>query len=248
MERSVATSTNVFKFTEGISELVLGNGSSQGMPGLFSYSDFGSDGKGSSELYTLTDDGTKEAWFDSYNSAHNNGNAPISFLELYATDYNDSSENKLTWSLTNTNFSETLVKDFTVTLFSRLPYAPDGTTPYVENTAIVHTSGNLKEVKNNGTDVVTETWDGVVNAVGGFGSTATDAAVTIASTGWTNTFGKNAVVYLDGIGLTFKVYNNAGTPVYTNSVALAGDSVLLQPSGKIIITGGTLGVGRATPF
>ena len=83
----------------------------------------------------------------------------------------------------------------------------------------------------------------------GIGSTAVDATVTIASTGWTNTFtGKNAVVYMDGVGLTFTVYNTAGTAVYTNSVALSGDTVILQPSGKLIITAGTLGVGRATPL
>lgn len=234
---------------------------------------------------------------------------------------------------TNVTIAATLDAGSTFPLLLQ-PDAPDGTTPYVNDTSIAHTSGNLMEVKNNGTNIyqfgyggqfiitsidgtagmtVTEPfggyldaqagyfdvagisglgygqwfpdandsgfvmlvdssvlhtsgpiaefinhseatkrvmvmWDGSVDATGGFSSSATDAAVTIASTGWTNTFGKNAVVYLDGIGLTFKVANSAGTFVYTNSVALAGDSVLLQPSGKIIITGGTLGVGRATPF
>ena len=89
---------------------------------------------------------------------------------------------------------------------------------------------------------------GVGTALSGFSSTATDAAVTIASTGWTNTFGKNALVYLDGVGLTFTVYNNAGTAVYTNNTALGGDSIILQPSGKVIITAGTSVNGRATPF
>ena len=78
-------------------------------------------------------------------------------------------------------------------------------------------------------------------------STDTTAAVSIAATGWTNTFGKSAVVYYDGTAVTATVYNNAGTAIYTNATALAGGSVLLQPSGKVILSG-TGVTGRATPF
>lgn len=88
-----------------------------------------------------------------------------------------------------------------------------------------------------------------VTSTNGFSSTASDAAVTIASTGWTNTFGKNAVVYMDSVaGITYTVYNNALTAVYTNGTVALTATVILQPAGKVIITGGTLGVGRATPF
>jgi hypothetical protein len=82
---------------------------------------------------------------------------------------------------------------------------------------------------------------------GGIGSTDTTAAVSIAATGWTNTFGKNAVVYYDGTNITAKVYNNAGTAIYTNTAALSGGSVLLQPSGKVILSGTGVN-GRAAPF
>ncbi len=192
------------------------------------------------------------------------------------------------------------------------PTAADGSTPYLFDTSIAHTSGNLMEVKNNGTNVAYFKYDGSLTSergansavlgvssggtpyisgtsalqlsggsgtvtlsansltpspdnsvdagtasfgfrVGYFGSgvssKATDAAVTIAATGWTNTFGKNATVYMDSVaGITYTVYNDAGTAVYTNSVSALNSTVNLQPSGKVIITAGTLAVGRATPF
>lgn len=125
------------------------------------------------------------------------------------------------------------------------PWVADGLTPNILDTAAAHTSGNLLEVKNGGTNVITGTWDGVVNAVGGFGSTANDTAVTIASTGWTNTLGKNAQVMMDGVALVYKVADAAGTFWYTNGTALAGAEFTLQTGGKFIITSGTLTVGRA---
>ena len=79
------------------------------------------------------------------------------------------------------------------------------------------------------------------------GSMDTNAAVNIDATGWTNTFGKQAVVYFDGTGVTATVYNSAGTAIYTNSIALAGGSIILQPSGKVILSG-TGVTGRATVF
>jgi hypothetical protein len=135
-------------------------------------------------------------------------------------------------------------------VFSAQPSLGPGQTSYKFDTTLSHTSGNLAYFANNATNKVWITFDGNTTAVGGFSSQAPDAAVTIASTGWTNTFGKNAVVYMDSAaGITFTVYNNAVTPIYTNSTTATGVStVLLQPSGRVIITAGTLGVGRATPF
>jgi len=83
---------------------------------------------------------------------------------------------------------------------------------------------------------------------GGFASFSTDSAIAISTTGWTNTFGKNAVVRFDGTAMTYTVYNNAGTPIYTNTVALGHSTELLQASGKIIITAGTGVSGVASPF
>ena len=101
---------------------------------------------------------------------------------------------------------------------------------------------------NNGTTVFSVAGSGLASSVAGFGSTDTTAAVNITATGWTNTFGKNAVVYYDGTAVTAIVKNNAGTAVYTNAAALTGmSSILLQPSGAVILSG--TGVkGRATPF
>jgi hypothetical protein len=136
------------------------------------------------------------------------------------------------------------------TVFLLRPFIAATSTPYVFNTEKVHTGGNLFGIQNKNTNKFTVDYLGEATAVEGFSSTASDAAVTIDATGWTNTFSKNAVVYMDSAaGITFTVYNNAGAAVYTNSTtATAVSSVLLQPSGKVIITAGTLGAGRATPF
>lgn len=144
-------------------------------------------------------------------------------------------------------FGIEVAPDYTAKL-SLYPTDPDGGVPYEFNTTLTHTGGNLVTFENNDVEVFSIDYTGKTTAVAGFSSTATDAAVTIASTGWTNTFGKNAVVYMDGVGLTYTVYDNALTPVYTNSVTVVNATVILQPSGKVIITDGTLGVGRATPF
>jgi hypothetical protein len=80
----------------------------------------------------------------------------------------------------------------------------------------------------------------------GVSSLDTTAAVNIASTGWTNTFGKNARVNFDGTGMTFTVFNTAGTAQYTNTLAHTGSMEIgLQTAGKITITGtGVVGMAR----
>lgn len=83
--------------------------------------------------------------------------------------------------------------------------------------------------------------------IAGLSSSDTTASVAISATGWTNTFGKNAAVYFDGTAMTYTVKNNAGTPVYTNTAAVVGASVILQVNGAVVISG--VGVaGRATAF
>jgi hypothetical protein len=88
----------------------------------------------------------------------------------------------------------------------------------------------------------------VITATNGVASMALDAAVSIAATGWTNTFAKNAVVYFSGTTVTATVFNGAGTSVFTNAVPQTGmGTVLLQPAGKVILSG-TGVTGQATPF
>jgi hypothetical protein len=130
-----------------------------------------------------------------------------------------------------------------------LDLKPDASSdPYTFN-SVAGVTGNILRVQKDGSDSFTVNSDGKATALQGFSSTATDAAVTIAATGWTNTFAKNAVVYMDSVaGITYTVFNNVGTAIYTNATVALNGTVILQPSGKVLITGGTLGVGRATPF
>lgn len=109
------------------------------------------------------------------------------------------------------------------------------------------TAAPLIIARDNGVTKFSVATNGLATVAGGVASTDTTAAVTIAATGWTNTFGKNAVVYYDGTNITAKVYNNAGTAIYTNTAALSGGSVLLQPSGAVVLSGTGVN-GRATPF
>lgn len=119
---------------------------------------------------------------------------------------------------------------------------------------VVAASDALFAVQNALTNVMLLTGDGslstsaTVTGTNGIASLSTTAAVTIAATGWTNTFGKNAVVYYDGTNVTAKVYNNAGTAIYTNTAAInGGGSILLQPSGAVVLSGTGVN-GRAAPF
>lgn len=88
----------------------------------------------------------------------------------------------------------------------------------------------------------------LISASTGFKSLAADATVSIASTGWTNSFGKAAVVRFDGTAMTYTVYDNAGTSLYTNAVSVGHSTELLQTGAKLIITAGTGVSGRASPF
>lgn len=87
-----------------------------------------------------------------------------------------------------------------------------------------------------------------VKAPTGFISQATDAAVNISATGWTNSFGKAATAWVDGSSATYVLYNNAGTAVRTNT-AVAGTTVPipLQSGGKFIVTAGSVS-GSAVPW
>lgn len=87
-----------------------------------------------------------------------------------------------------------------------------------------------------------------VIATNSFASYDTNTWVAINPTGWTNTLGKNAQVHLDGIGVTYEVYNSAGVGMYTNPATVIHGEPLLQAGGKILITAGTSVTGHAVPF
>lgn len=88
----------------------------------------------------------------------------------------------------------------------------------------------------------------LTTSTNGFASFSTTTPVNIAATGWTNTFAKNATVFADGTTMTITVKNNAGTSVYTNTLAHTGAiSIPLQAGGAVIISG-TGVAGRAVPF
>lgn len=101
---------------------------------------------------------------------------------------------------------------------------------------------------NSSSQVFAVAPSGLTTANAGFSSTATDSLAVIAATGWTNSFGKNAVVRFDGTAMTYVVYNNAGTAQYTNAVSVGHATELLQTGGKLIITAGTGVSGTASPF
>jgi hypothetical protein len=108
-----------------------------------------------------------------------------------------------------------------------------------------YSSGTVRNCIFNG---VIENRGLLLKTTGGFASTDTTAAVSIAATGWTNTTTKSATVDFDGTTMTWTVYNSAGTAIYTNATAHTGAmSRVIQPSGKIIITGTDV-VGRAAPL
>lgn len=89
---------------------------------------------------------------------------------------------------------------------------------------------------------------GTLSVTNGVSSLDTTAAVNIAAGGFTNTFNGNATVYIDGTGVTFTVYNTAGTAVYTNAATVTHATVNLQKSGKVLVTAGTGVTGVAVPF
>ncbi len=88
---------------------------------------------------------------------------------------------------------------------------------------------------------------GVVQLGVGIASLATNA-VNGAASGWTNTTGVNSFVAVDGIGVTYKLYNNAGTVVYTNTTSVTHDFPPVQAGGSIVIIGGTSVKLRALGF
>lgn len=87
----------------------------------------------------------------------------------------------------------------------------------------------------------------ITYSTNGVASYAVDAAVNIAASGWTNTFGKLAQVSFDGTGIFYTNLNNALTPVYTNAAAIIHDTIILQPGGAVRIDG-TGVTGRAFPL
>ncbi len=88
----------------------------------------------------------------------------------------------------------------------------------------------------------------IVLGTAGLKSTATDAAISGTSAGWTNTFGKAAVIRFDGSALIYNMFNNALTSIYTNTVSVGHGTEVIQTSGKILFTSGTVSQWVAAPF
>jgi hypothetical protein len=121
-------------------------------------------------------------------------------------------------------------------------------TPFQVGSGYVKSSGNLAAIQNAGTNTFTIDYTGKASAVAGFASTDTTAAVSIASTGYTNLMGKNVQVCFSGTAITAVVYNTAGNSWFTNAVSQTGMCcVQLQTGGKIILSG-TGVTGSASPF
>ncbi len=125
--------------------------------------------------------------------------------------------------------------------------------PVYENGVLVLDSRNtgydlIAGRTNNGTRVFTVASSGLTTAAAGFKSTAIDAAVHGTSAGWTNTFGKAAVIRFDGSALIYNVFNNALTSIYTNTVAVGHDETIIQSTGKILFTSGSVSQWVAAPF
>lgn len=106
----------------------------------------------------------------------------------------------------------------------------------------------IRDITAATTNYAIRTGLGKVSLGDGAGSLATDAAVTIASGGWTNSLGKNAQVSADGTGLTYTIYLANGTAVYTNAATVTHFDATLQPGGKVLITAGSDISGRAWPW
>lgn len=56
------------------------------------------------------------------------------------------------------------------------------------------------------------------------------------------------MVYAEGTGLQYTIYNAAGTPVYTNAATVGSASIAIQKGGKVIVVAGTGVTGWATPW
>jgi len=96
--------------------------------------------------------------------------------------------------------------------------------------------------------ILSESGAGVASISDGLSSLATDAAVSGTSAGWTNTFGKAAVIRFDGSALIYNVFNNALTSIYTNTVVAGHGETIIQSSGKILFTSGIVSQWVAAPF
>lgn len=72
----------------------------------------------------------------------------------------------------------------------------------------------------------------------GIASLATNA-VNGAASGWTNSTGVDTTVAVSGVAVGFTLYNNAGTPIYTNAAGSTTFYPRVQAFGKIIVTAGT---------
>lgn len=112
-------------------------------------------------------------------------------------------------------------------------------------------TASFPAIKRVGTSVVARLADDSANTTvtaTGIIDTSTATSVAVSATGWTNSFGIHSTVFLEGVAMTFVVYNNAGTACYTNTATVANATIPLQASGKVIVTAGTGVSGVAVPW
>lgn len=75
----------------------------------------------------------------------------------------------------------------------------------------------------------------------GFASLATDTAITIAATGWTNILNKDATVYVSATAVSWIIKNRANATIYTSPTLTATVSVHLQTGWSVSAASGLAG-------
>lgn len=75
----------------------------------------------------------------------------------------------------------------------------------------------------------------------GYASFATDTAVTIAATGWTNVMAKSANVYVSSVAVSWIIKNRANATIYTSPTLTTTIPVHLQPGWSVSAASGLSG-------
>ncbi len=119
---------------------------------------------------------------------------------------------------------------------------------YTNSTAIGYNSrinGDNQFRLGNGSTAAVST-AGVYQGTNGLASFSTTAGVSIAATGWTNTFSGNATVYVTATAVAWVIKNRANATIYTSPTLTATVSVNLQPGWAVTAASGL--AGTALPF
>ncbi len=135
------------------------------------------------------------------------------------------------------------------------PAREDGATGFHFSTGIsnsVAATDTLFELQNNGTNKLVLSGGGTLSVPGtlqgtnGVASFDTTAGESIAATGWTNIFGKNATVYVTATAIAFTIKNRANATIYTSPTLTATETVTLQPGWSVNAASGL--AGTALPW